>query len=76
VVPHVGLYPEVVDPRDGHCLLYNALYNTLICVSLWGWGNLWEHSIPNNQDLQGQFQYCILQNLDVPVITYSPVTTP
>ena len=22
----------VVDPRDGHCLLYN----TLVCVSLWG----------------------------------------
>jgi hypothetical protein len=66
---------EVVDPRDGHCLLYNTLYNTLICVSLWG--ALWKHSIPNNQiflflqpDLQSQCQYCILQNLDVPVITY------
>ena len=24
----------VVDPRDGHCLLFN----TLVCVSLWGYG--------------------------------------
>ena len=24
----------VVDPRDGHCLLYN----TLVCVGLWGYG--------------------------------------
>ena len=34
----------VVDPGEGHCLLYNIL----VCVSLWGKGDLWEHYIPTN----------------------------
>ena len=65
----------VVDPRDGHCLLYIDL-----CESMGDpiEGDLWEHSIPKQPniflflqpDIQSQFQYCILQNIDVPVITY------
>ena len=37
-----------IPVHDGDCLLYKTLRNTLICVSIWVEGDLWEHSIPTN----------------------------